>query len=102
MPISGFLGMSRATTVGKQTADSLESIAANLEYHATALRAAATMLRIEPVIPDVLVEQEANRVTGLDRIGKWVPLVTQAVFSARINVSQNGRTRESGTRSTKR
>lgn len=92
----------RPTTKAQQTADSLENIAASLEYHATALRAAATLLRIEPPIPEITVEQEATRVAALDRLGKWVPLVTQAAFSARINVSQNGRTRESGTRSTKR
>lgn len=81
---------SRPTTQAKQTAESLESIAANLEHHAIALRAAATLMRAEPPITDIVVEQEANRVSGLERIGKWVPLATQTAFTARINASQNG------------
>lgn len=89
--------MSRPTTTGKHSADSLDSIAANLEHHATALRAAATLLRTEPAIAEVLVEQESNRITGLERFGKWAALATQAAFTARINASQNGRTRESDT-----
>ena len=92
---------SRPTTQAKQTPESLESIAANLEHHAIALRAAATLMRAEPPIAEITVEQEANRVTSLERLGKWVPLATQAAFTARINASQNG-VRSSDTGSPKR
>jgi hypothetical protein len=82
--------MSRATTTGKQNAESLANIAATLEHHATTLRAAASFLLATPPISEILVEQESNRITGLDRLGKWVPLAYQAAAAARIHSSQNG------------
>jgi hypothetical protein len=82
--------MSRATTTGNHSAETLEAIATNLEHHATTLRAAALFLRAAPVIQEIAVEQESNRITGLDRLGKWVPLAYQAASAARIGASQNG------------
>ena len=88
--------MGRATTTAKHNAESLEGMAALFEQHAISLRAASAMLRADPPIAEIVVENESSRLKLVECATLWVSAASQTAFSERINAAQKGRTRQSG------
>jgi vacuolar-type H+-ATPase subunit I/STV1 len=80
--------MARDETLAAHNAESFTHIAELLEKHAASLRAAATMLSLEPAIPSVDVRFESNREKAIDALNGWVNEASTIAFKQRVAVSQ--------------
>lgn len=83
-------------TFGTHTPQSLLHIAAELEDHAAALKAASALLSVEPAIAEVSVKYENSRNVGFDYVRSWVNAVKEAAYDARLASHQKSGVRQIG------